>query len=80
MRIFIHMGGHAERRMQQRGIERADIEHALANCHLHRPGHEDGVCHEGPGRNNRTLKVWSLPYDDHNGDLIVKSAAWKDQL
>lgn len=65
--------------MEQRGITRADIEHALQNCIGHRPGQDGAVCHEGFGLNNDRLKVWSLPYEDHNGDIIVKSVAWKDQ-
>jgi len=70
---------HPARRTQQRGITRADIEHALLNCIQHTPGDDGGTCHLGKGLNNDLLKVWTLPYTDHSGTLTVKSAAWKDK-
>jgi hypothetical protein len=65
--------------MTSRGITLADIEHALRGCIQHTPGDQGGVAHLGRAPNNDLLKVWTLPYTDHDGTLTVKSAAWKDR-
>jgi hypothetical protein len=70
--------GHPEHRMAVRGITRADVERALRNCYDHYPGDDGAWCHEGYGMDGRSrLKVWTMPPLSHEGDIVVKSVAWK---
>jgi Domain of unknown function (DUF4258) len=83
MKVII--SNHCARRMAQRGISAADIERALRCCFDHYPGDDGGTCHVGYGLDSRRqLKVWTTPPlspggDIHKGEIIVKSAAWKDR-
>jgi hypothetical protein len=72
------LSGHCGRRMAQRGITRADIERALRCCFDHYLGDDGATCHVGYGMDSRReLKVWTMPPLSHDGDIVVKSAAWK---
>lgn len=79
MNVIISAFGHPGDRMRERGITRADIEHALQTCVAHTPGHNGGGCHVGYGADGaRELKVWTVqPSLVHTGDIVVKSVAWK---
>lgn len=64
--------------MAQRGITEADIKRALRSCYDHYPADEGAWCHEGYGMDGRSkLKVWTMPPPVHEGDIVVKSVAWK---
>lgn len=73
--------GHPERQMAKRGITEADIERALRTCFDHYPGKKGSTCHVGYGldRGKGELKVWTMPPLSHEGDIVVKSAAWKKE-
>jgi len=69
--------GHPEKRMAKRGISLADIERALRSCFAHYPGDNGSTCHVGYGLDSAELKVWTMPPVSHEGDIVVKSVAWK---
>jgi hypothetical protein len=73
--------GHPEKRMARRRITLGDIERALRSCFEHYPGDKGSTCHVGYGldRSKGQLKVWTMPPLSHEGDIIVKSVAWKGE-
>jgi len=75
--INLIIRGHPEQRMKERQITRANIERAIRSCYSDTPADAGGYCHEGYGEGRRILKVWTMPPLSHEGDIIVKSAAWK---
>jgi hypothetical protein len=76
--INLIIRGHPQRRMEERGITPADIERAIRSCYADSPANRGGYCHEGYGTDGRSrLKVWTMPPLSHEGDIVVKSAAWK---
>jgi hypothetical protein len=80
MNVIIPPAGHCPQRMAERGVTRADVEHALQTCVQHSPGRDGGTCHVGYGADGkRLLKVWTLPPAmSHAGGIRIKSVAWKD--
>jgi hypothetical protein len=70
--------GHPERQMTKRRVSRNDIERALRTCFEHFPGDDGATCHVGYGMDSRRqLKVWTMPPLSHEGDIVVKSVAWR---
>ncbi len=71
--------GHPEKRMARRGITLDDIERALRTCFNHFPGDRGSTCHVGYGLDSTRgeLKVWTMPPLSHEGDIVVKSVAWR---
>jgi len=51
----------------------------LRTCFEHFPGDRGSACHLGYGFDPRRgeLKVWTMPPVSHDGDIIVKSVAWR---
>jgi hypothetical protein len=76
--INLIIRGHPQHRMDERGITEADIKRALRSCYADHPADDGAWCHEGYGMDGRSkLKVWTMPPLKHEGDIVVKSAAWK---
>lgn len=76
--IVIIKLGHATDRMVERGITRDVIEFVLINCLMHLPGDDGGTCHIGRAPNGRELKIWTVGPLTHEGEVILKSAAWRE--
>jgi hypothetical protein len=68
---------HAEDRMRERSVSKADVEHALKNYVERVSTPKNSVRYKGPGLDGRVLKVWVLPDRDPQDDKIVKSVAWE---
>jgi hypothetical protein len=76
--INLIIRGHPQRRMEERGITLDDIERAIRSCYADNRANDGAWCHEGYGMDSRNrLKVWTMPPLSHEGDIVVKSAAWK---
>jgi hypothetical protein len=70
--------GRPQRRMAERGITQDDIKRAIRSSYTDEPADAGAWCHEGYGMDGRSrLKVWTMPPLTHEGDIVVKSAAWK---
>lgn len=77
--IVVIRAGHATQRMEERGITKEDIEFVLQSCDMHLPGDNGGTCHVGLAANGKELKVWTVGPITHDGRVIVKTAAWREQ-
>lgn len=69
---------HVNKRTRERGIQRKDVEHALANFHSSWPTPEGSIQYVGPARDGRELKIWLVAPGLSASRPIVKSTAWKD--
>ena len=86
MRIYLTR--HAQARMAERGIGRAQVIHVLEHPALSEPTPQGSIKVEGTIEHAGTLKVWVAATDgpdgtptpslDAHGRVIVKSTAWKD--
>lgn len=70
---------HARKRMRQRSVSEADVEHALKNYVQRTKTPKNSIMYQGPGTDGRTLKVWVFPDRRPDADKTVKSVAWKDE-
>ena len=79
--MILVIRGHPRRRMAERLVTEADIEHALCNHEMSWPAHDGGIAYQGPGMTGRSLKVWVLApgYTGEDATVTVKSVAWKDE-
>ncbi|WP_142142486.1 DUF4258 domain-containing protein [Streptomyces sp. SLBN-31] len=68
---------HAQRRMVQRNVTRADIENALQHYIERLATPEPSIRYRGPGLNGDILKVWVVPDGSPGADKTIKSVAWE---
>ncbi len=69
---------HVHRRMNERGISWGQIEVAVREAHTHYPGNDGSTAHVWTSPEGRTLLVWLIRKSGSTDEMLVKSAAWRE--
>lgn len=76
--MIVIFTNHVRSRMSQRDVTEGDVRNALRNVHTRYQTPTPSWCLEGPGLNDKTLRIWCPPGKAGPDRYIVKSTAWKE--